>query len=288
MRFDRIFQYVAMILLISTLVVKTAHADGRSLELTLDGGFVARPVSLDVFDASARVSWDATSLVRPTKLILSSVSDGALNVSVEDIDAFAADAKLRIGLVSSVIDHPALRVEKSDGSTVMYSATLEKGLHVSDIPVSNSMNISVVSNMTAIQIASSNDRGSALDLTDDHVVLTLDSGFVNRAVSLDLFGGEVTVAWDAKTLVKPTVLTVTSARGGVWQEQASAANAIDLVFEDPSAISTNGTFLIKHRALRPPTSVERPNVNVFSTSTSTRSASFVGTSMMYSHAAEST
>jgi hypothetical protein len=276
-----------MILLILTLGVKTAYAEGDRLELTLDGGFVARPVTLDVFSATARVSWDGQSLVRPTKLILSSESSGSLHLIVEDISAFAVDAVLRIALASSVTDHPALRVVHSDGSVALYPANLEKELFSADIPVSNVLDVTVVSDSSAVQVASSDSQSVPLTLTDERIVLTLDSGFVGRPVSLDLFDGEVTVAWDAKTLVKPTTLTVTSARGGTWQEQSASANAVNLFFDDPSAISSTGILSIKHRALRPPTNTERPDVNIFASATSTKNASFVGTSILYSHSAES-
>lgn len=290
MRFIRIFQYVAMILLISTLVVKTASAEERSLQLTLDGGFVGRPVSLAVFDDAVRVSWDASVLVRPTGMGLSVEEDGSVTILIDDEASFVSGSIVRVGLRSSVMTAPVFRVTVAGGLTESYPALIEEGgWIVADLPVSGVMHILALSDPQAIAVATTDQSAGSgnVTLTDQKIVLTLDSGFVARPVSLELFDGDVTVAWDEKALVKPTVLTVVSARGGVWQDQVASAHAVRLEFEDPTSVSQNGIFSISHRALRPPTTVERPDVNVIGSTTSTQSATFKGTSILYSHQASS-
>lgn len=279
MRILRIFQVVAMILLISTLGVKSAHASEQSLELMLDSGFVGRPVSLDLFDGAVRIGWNANALIQPTKLVVSRSSDGILNVIMDDVHTFASGSLMHVALRSEVQDHPALRVSQN-GADISFFANIEKGLLASDIPVAGSSNITAVSDST-VQPVLPSDGTVPLTLTDKQVVFTLDAGFVNRPVSLDVFDGDVTVAWDAKTLIKPTTLTIVSTKGGVWQEQAMSANGVKLLFADPTAVSSAGTFSIKHRALRPPTVNERPDVNIFEVVTSTRKANFSGTSIQY-------
>lgn len=272
-----------MILLISTLGVKFAHAASQELELTLDSGFVGRSVSLDLFEGQARIGWSDGMLIKPTKLILSRSLDGSIRISMEDIGAFASGSVMNVALKSDITNSPAIQVESSR-AFVSYPAVSEKGLLGSNVPVSQSMFVSMISDASVSPAIA--DGVVPLTMTDKQLTLTLDSGFVNRPVSLDVFDGEVTIAWDAKTLIKPTKLTITSARGGVWQEQSSAANAVHLAFEDPTAVSALGTVSIKQKALRPPTNTERPDVNVFEMVTSTRKASFAGTSIRYSYAAK--
>lgn len=284
MRFFRIFQVVAMILLISTLGVKFARAASQDLEMTLDSGFVGRTVSLDLFEGTARIGWDEGVLIKPTKLILSRIADGSIHIAIEDVNAFASGSVMHIALKSDITKSPALRVE-SNGVVTSLFAKKEKDLFSSDVVIARSMVVAAVSDPSVMpEIV---NGVVPVTMTDESLVLTLDSGFVNRPVSLDVFGGAVTVAWDAKTLIKPTKITITSARGGVWQDQSSAANAVRIVFEDPTAISPLGVMSIKHKALRPPTDTERPDVNVFEVVTSTRKADFSGTSILYTYAAKS-
>lgn len=268
-----------MILLISTLGVKSAYAGEQSLELMLDGGFVGRSTSLDLFNGTVRIGWDASALIHPTKLVVSRAVDGTLNVATDDVSAFASGSLMHVALQSEIQENPALRVSQN-GTEVSYVAKNEKGLLASDIPATSLLLVSAVSD-ASVQPIASNDGILPVTLTEKQVVFTLDAGFIKRPVSLDVFDGELTVAWDAKTLIKPTTLTITSARGGVWQEQSASANGVKLLFSDPTAVSSAGTFSIKHRALRPPTVNERPDVNIFETVTSTRKANFSGTSIQY-------
>jgi hypothetical protein len=76
----------------------------------------------------------------------------------------------------------------------------------------------------------------------DRVVLHLDSGFVGRPVSLDLFGGTVRVSWDAGDLTAPTMLMVeripmaSSTEGDI----AFGQDAVRLTWADPYLLSGHG------------------------------------------------
>jgi hypothetical protein len=65
-----------MILLSFTVGVKIASAETKMIHLTLDAGFVGRPVQLDLFDGDVSISWGSEALKAPTFLV----------VSVEDVD----------------------------------------------------------------------------------------------------------------------------------------------------------------------------------------------------------
>lgn len=275
-----------MILLISTFCVKFAQAAELRVDLALDGGFVGRPVSLDLFDKTVTVGWDSASLITSTGMHVSKTEDGGLSMNVDNPEAFASGTRWMISIASQTIDHPAIRVTNLDGVNTTYFATINNGSLTAQIPFQFSMAMTVVSDPNAIQLQST-DGSVPLSLTDQQLTLTLDAGFVGRPVSLDVFNGDATIAWDAKTLIKPTRLTIISTRGGVWSEQASAADGVKLIFEDPTAVSTKGVFSIRHRALRLATNNERADVNIFSNVTSTQKAIFSGTSISYSHAAES-
>lgn len=117
------------------------------------------------------------------------------------------------------------------------------------------------------------------------VQLTLDAGFVGRSVHLDLFEGAVSVDWDAKTLVAPTTMTVEVEDVDTSMDVASsssriAGNTVHISFEHAAAINTKGTFVIRERALHPPTSMERPVVFVEHASTTVQGA-FGGVSVTY-------
>jgi hypothetical protein len=287
MRFIRIFQVVAMILLISTLGVKAASAAEEKSELMLDSGFVGRAVSLDLFNDTFRIGWDVGSLARPVNLTVVKTSEGAVTIQISDPSAFVSGTMVQFGLAGEIADHPAFHMIASDGTISSYQAIKQGSLLTGTIPVFASASLTLVSDALATSSESEprTDASVSLVPSSEQTVLTLDAGFINRPVSLDLFGGDVTVAWDAKTLIQPTTLTVTSMRGGTWADQETAANGINLSFSDPAAVSASGTFSVKHRALRPPTSNEHPSVNIFAEATSTQSATFSGTTMAYVHSA---
>lgn len=274
-----------MILLISTLGVKSAHASQKNLDLTLDTGFMGRPVSLELFGSAIRLSWDATALLKPTKIVLMQSDDGSFGFFAEDASAFASGSKMSVLIKSDISKDPAFRID-ANGSTTSIPALSEGQGLMAEVAIASRMSILAVSD-AEVQPKTVANESSSLVLTDKSVELTLDSGFVDRPVSLDLFGGELTVSWDKKTLLKPTKLTVTMAIGGVWRDQNAAANAVNIRFEDPSAISAAGVMNIRHRALRPPTATERPDVNILAASTSTRKAVFSGTRISYTVPASS-
>lgn len=93
--------------------------------------------------------------------------------------------------------------------------------------------------------------------------LVLDQGFVGHPVSLDLFEGTVTLAWDGQTLVAPSGLTVTLVQGTTSSnDQQPAAPAVSVAFDHPEAISSQGHFLVRLKADRPPSSTEQAEANV--------------------------
>lgn len=96
---------------------------------------------------------------------------------------------------------------------------------------------------------------------DEPVTLNLDSGFVGRAVSLELFGGRLTVRWDKGTLVKPTVLRVLPGVAATGTRQTVAGDAWRIEFADEDAINSAGKFGLVIRAHRPPSPSERAELN---------------------------
>lgn len=70
MRWKIAFLAVAMILVLPA-TVKAAESAPDSILLTLDQGFVGRPVSLDLFDGVLNVSWDEDTLIGPSALVIS-------------------------------------------------------------------------------------------------------------------------------------------------------------------------------------------------------------------------
>ena len=103
---------------------------------------------------------------------------------------------------------------------------------------------------------------------DEPVALTLDSGFVGRAVSLELFGGRMTVRWDKGTLVKPTTLRVMPGAAATGTQQAVAGDSWSIVFEDENAVNAAGKIGFTIRAHRPPAPGERAELNAAASSAS--------------------
>lgn len=281
MRFIRNFRYVAMILLLSACGVKFASAAEYETDLTLDNGFIGRPVSLDLFSNAVSVGWNAESLVGQTRLRIRMTQSGGVEIESDGDRAFASGTRWHISIASTIQKAPAFRVTDSSGSMAVYRAAYSKGIVSGTIPCGSAVSIEVIEDPNADALLP--DDGSVpVSETEKSISLTLDSGFVGRAASFDLFGGDVTLSWDAKTIVKPTGVTVISTKGGTWNEQESSADGIRVRFDDPTAVSSAGVFKIRHRALRPPNNKERPDVNIISSVTSTRSAVFSGTSIVYS------
>jgi hypothetical protein len=104
----------------------------------------------------------------------------------------------------------------------------------------------------------------------DSATLTLDASFAGHPVSFDLLDGRVTVAWDAKTLVAPSEMTVSLGQAVTsTNDQQIAAPAVIVSFADPAAIGPRGAFQISVKAYRPPSSTEANEANVMVPTTST-------------------
>lgn len=101
-----------MILLSFTVGVKAVSATTKVAHLTLDAGFVGRPVQLDLFDGEVSISWDSEALKAPTFLV----------VSVEDVDTSEQTGATS----SSRIAGNTVRMLFSDGGAI----NLEKGVFV--------------------------------------------------------------------------------------------------------------------------------------------------------------
>lgn len=130
--------------------------------------------------------------------------------------------------------------------------------------------------LIAVAILLSAPLGVKAAETDQPVTLTLDSGFVERAVSLELFGGRLTVRWNNGTLVKPTVLRVSPGVATTGTRQVLAGDAWRVEFADQAAINHAGKIGITVRAHRPPTSGERAALNA-----ATSSAALVTTNAVF-------
>jgi len=99
---------------------------------------------------------------------------------------------------------------------------------------------------------------------DETVTLHLDRGFVGRSASLGLFNDRVVIAWDAKTLVAPAVLTVTRTHGGVGNAgQTEAAKGVAISFDGDSPVHEDGKIRVIFKADRPPGPSERIYGRVF-------------------------
>lgn len=102
------------------------------------------------------------------------------------------------------------------------------------------------------------------------LTLTLDQGFVDRSVSLDVFGGKLNVSWDKGTLIAPSDLTIKLVTGATTTiEQAIAASGISIQFAKAEAIHPQGTFRITMKADRPPSSTEQGEASVVTGAAST-------------------
>ncbi|OGL73314.1 hypothetical protein A3E39_01045 [Candidatus Uhrbacteria bacterium RIFCSPHIGHO2_12_FULL_60_25] len=116
---------------------------------------------------------------------------------------------------------------------------------------------------------------------DQPVSLTLDSGFVGRPVSLDLYDGRVNVSWDTGTLVAPTVLRVSPGIATTGTEQTIAGASWRVEFADTDAVNDQGSLHVTIRAFRPPSVGERAELNAVTSSATfvTTNAKFAGKSI---------
>lgn len=287
MRFVKSVLFVAGILLILPGAVKAAEGD--ALTLSLDSGFVNRPVELAVFQGDVTIRWDAGVLVAPTVLEIRETASDVAIFSFEDPAALASGATAEVVLR---VQEGVNAVEVTSGSeTKTIAASVTDGLLTASVPVSSDMIVTPVQSEEAEEAVEriavdSSAPIAELVATDEELVLMLDSGFVGRPVSLDVFGGELTVAWDGHALVAPTTLRLTRTKGGVIDDQTEAAEGVRVLFSDSAAVDTNGEFTLTHRALRPPEASEQVEVNVFGDSgVDTTQAAFLGESVTYMHAA---
>jgi hypothetical protein len=285
MRFFRNALLAALILLMSPFAVKAAEGD--SVLLTLDSGFTGRPVELAVFGGGAVVSWDSGVLVRPTTLEIVRQSDGGAHLSFADRASLANGAKIRVALGANEAEN-AMSVTH-DGITETILAASADGMITALVPVSAEMIIVPITDAVSADVedvrASANQTASVPVPTDETILLTLDQGFVGRPVSLDVFDGELTVAWDDKMLIAPTSLRLTRTRGGAAEDQEEAADGVALDFGTHQAVSSDGVFTITHKAYRPPEPSEHPIANVFGADSDAVQASFAGEYLSYSSAA---
>ncbi len=283
MRLFRNVLLAALILLIAPSTVKAAP--GGSLLLMLDSGFVDRPVELAVFDNDVVVGWGSGVLVGPSELEIVYASAGTVELSFSDPASLASGSTINVAVrVSGGED--ALSVS-SGGTVETYAATAVNGIVRASVPVSGNMVVSAVIDADAVPVpveevkASVNVTASAPVPTDETLFLMLDSGFVGRPVSLEVFGGELTVAWNEHALVAPTTLTLTRTQGGVAEDQEEAAKGVTIEFGDSAAVSGEGVFTVSHKAHRPPVASEHPEVNIFSAGQSMEQGSFAGDRISY-------
>lgn len=286
MRLCKNVLFAALILLITPGAVKAAEGD--SISLTLDQGFVNRPVELAVFGGDVTIAWDESALVAPTTLEIRHLTDGMAQFVFGDATAIAG-SNVSVTLRAQGNAFEVTRDGVVDGvSAATQSDNLLKGSVVAAqdlvvVPVTSSDVEEVVIEET-VEVAT-NEVLEAPVPTDETMYLMLDLGFVGRLVSLEVFDGELTVAWDEKALVAPTSLRLTRTEGGVGADQTEAAKGVVIEFGDPNAISDAGMFTVSHKAHRPPVTSEHPEANVFGADSGMVQASFIGDSISYVHPA---
>lgn len=119
--------------------------DAPSIRLSLDEGFVGRPVSLDLFDGKVNISWNAETLIEPSALTVSLVrgttsSDDqviaapAVLVSFSDASAVHPDGRFRVTVKAlrppSASEATEATVFSSHASSTMLQGAF-RGEHVS-------------------------------------------------------------------------------------------------------------------------------------------------------------
>lgn len=254
MRMQRFFFVTAMIVLPFALGVKPAKAAGNDVSLTLDSGFLGHPVHLDLFDGAAAIGWESGAITKPVVLHVTRLPDvqGAAAIHVEFLDssALAPTSTISVSLHTDSLTQGSLQELSAGFVVASSSAIVAQGNITGSVPAAESFDVVASPNLVA-----TNDP-LAITETGDVVTLTLDSGFVGHPVSLDLFDGEFTIAWDAKALIAPTSIRVARTRGGAGDEEAEAGMGARFTFTDASAISQNGIIKITQKAFRVPSSTE--------------------------------
>lgn len=287
MRVFRSVLLAALILLIAPCAVKAAEGD--SISLMLDQGFVHRTVELAVFGGDVTIAWDEDVLVSPTTLEVRQSSAGMAQFVFEDEHALRSGATVSVSIRSQ---GNAFEVTRDGSANDVVVASQSGGLLTGSVAVAQDLVVVPVTRsdvegaVCGEQMQGATDDGMAAPVpTDETVSLTLDIGFVGRPVSLDVFNGELTVAWDERTLTAPTTLRLTRTRGGAGEDQAEAAKGVVVEFGDSSAVSNDGMLTIFHKAYRPTKTSEHPEANVFNGEPSTVQALFVGETISYTHPA---
>lgn len=284
MRFYKNVLFAALILLMSPAIVKAAEAD--SILLTLDSGFLNRPVELAVFNGDVVIAWDDRALSAPTTLEIKRLSNGMAQFVFGDAAAISG-SEVTIALRSDGNAFEVARDGTADGVT---AAARAEGMLTSSLIASAELAVAPVTSADVKEAmiggdASADEMIEAPVRTDETIFLMLDLGFVGRPVSLEVFDGALTVAWNEETLVAPTSLRLTRTRGGGGADQTEAAKGVAIEFGDPNAVSGEGMFTITHKADRPPEASEQTEVNVYSVDSSTAQASFAGDAISYTHPA---
>jgi hypothetical protein len=278
------FLVAAMIVLPFALGVKPAKAAGTDVSFMLDSGFIGRPVHLDLFDGAAAIGWDAGAVTKPVTLHITRLPDAegttSIRVAFSDSSAITEGAWFNISLHTDSLAQGSL--QELDGSLIVASssAVVVQGVIGGSIPAAASFD--VVASPTAI---ADPNAPTPISETGDVVTLTLDSGFVGRPVSLDLFDGTLKLAWDAKTLVAPTSIRIVRIQGGAGKDEREAGTGVRFAFADASAVSSNGTITVKQKADRVPLSTEHVSGLV---NGSIEPASFAHENISYSFSAAAT
>jgi hypothetical protein len=286
MRLCKNVLFAALILLITPGIVKAAEGD--SISLTLDQGFVNRPVELAVFGGDVTIAWDEGALVAPTTLEIRHLSGNMAQFVFGDATAIAGSNVY----VTLRAEGNAFEVTRNGAVDGVTAAAQTDGLLTGSIIASADLVVVPVTSDDVEEIVveevvevATNVTTEAPVATDETMYLMLDLGFVGRPVSLEVFDGELTVAWDEKALIAPTSLRLTRTRGGVGGDQEEAAKGVAIEFGDTNAISGEGTFFVSHKAHRPPLTSEHPEANVFGANSGMVQATFVGDSISYTYPA---
>jgi len=264
----------AMIVLPFALGVKPAHAADDTMTLNLDPSFIGHSVHFDLFGDMASLSWKDGVLIAATTLTVTRGTDAnggpTMHIEFSNPSAFASGSVADVSLGPTTLAQGSIRV--SDGGTDQnFFAKNISGSMTGSISLSANMDVSLSSDVVSdpnIDDTTPTSVGAIpVSETGDAVTLTLDSGFVGRAVSLDLFDGAVTVAWDAKTLIAPTTIRVVRISGGVSSDDRAAGNGVRFAFEDAKAISQTGTMTVRTLASTPPENNEHASVKLNGTTT---------------------
>jgi hypothetical protein len=245
--------YVAVMLLVFPFCVNAADTGAQSLFLMLDSGFVGRPVDLSLYDGGIHLAWNERALAEPTDVTVS--WDGTtLRIALGNAAGFTEGSTIDVTILGS------------RGQVAPESEFTLTSADLAPIPL----------------VAGVSTYASEVIVTDETMTLTLDSGFVGRPVSLGVFGGAFTLAWDENALIAPTTLRLTRTHGGMMEDQTEASPGVSVEFGDPKAMNASGSFRLVFKADRPPAASEQTEVNVYDAGESTAAAAFAGESISLS------